>query len=304
MPSTLLTDLSDQLAAAVAHAARSVVAVDARPRLPSSGVHWRDGLVVTTDATVKRPTDIRVMLPDGRTVAATLVGRDPATDLAALRIEPGLLPVADRASAATLAPGHLVLALARTSGDGPQASFGAVSATGGAWRTWRGGTLDRRIQSDVALHPGFGGGPLVTAAGAIAGINSGGLSKPLAVTIPDTTIDRVLDALLAGGQVSRGWLGASLQLVRFGDAAASRLSLAARGGLVVIDTEHDSPAAHAGMLIGDVLIALGGTRVEHHDDVLAVLGRTPVGGTLEAELVRGGARTTLTVTVGERPRRR
>lgn len=304
MPSTLLTDLSDQLAAAVAHAARSVVAVDARPRLPSTGVHWRDGIVVTTDATVKRPSDIRVLLPDGRTVPATLVGRDAATDLAALRIEPGLLPVADRAAAATLAPGHLVLALARTGPEGPQATFGAVSATGGAWRTWRGGTLDRRIQSDVALHPGFGGGPLVTAAGAIAGINSGGLSKPLAVTIPDTTIDRVLDALLAGGRVSRGWLGASLQLVRFGEAAQARLGLEGRGGLVVIDAEPDSPAAHAGLLIGDVLVSLGGTRVQHHDDVLAVLGRTAVGEAIEAGIVRGGALQPLTITVGERPRGR
>ncbi|MCU0627677.1 MAG: S1C family serine protease [Gemmatimonadaceae bacterium] len=180
-----------------------------------------------------------------------------------------------------------------------------MSAVGDAWRTWRGGTLDRRIQSDLSLYPGFGGGPLVTASGAIAGINSGGLSRPLAVTIPDTTIDRVLDALMAGGgRVSRGWLGASMQQVRFSDAARERLGLEGHGGLVVIDAEHDGPAAQAGMLIGDVLVALGGTRVSHHEEVLGVLHRTPVGTRIDATVVRGGAMETIGVTVGERPRGR
>lgn len=303
--STTLTDLSTALAAAVAHAARSTVAVDARPRLPSTGVHWRDGLVVTTDATVKRPHDMRVLLPDGRSVPATLAGRDPATDLAALRIEPGLLPVADVAPAASLAPGHLVLALARTGDEGARVAFGAVSSTGSAWRTWRGGTLDRRVQSDLTLHPGFGGGPLVTAEGRIAGINSGGLSKPLAVTIPDTTIDRVLDALVeGGGRVSRAWLGASLQLVRFSESARERLGIEGRGGLVVIDTEPDSPAMQAGMLIGDVLVRIAGTRTETHEDVLVAIARQSVGSTVPATVVRGGALTDVTLTLGERPRGR
>jgi S1-C subfamily serine protease len=209
-----LIEISDQLADAVGTAAASVVAVHARPRLASTGVHWRDGVIVTTDATIKRPDDISVTLPNGQRVSATLAGRDPGTDLAALRIPTGLLPVAHRSPAADLRPGHLVLALARTGNDGPQATFGVVSAVGDAWRTWRGGTLDRRVQSDVDLYPGFGGGPLVTAHGSIAGINSGGMSKPLCVTIPDTTIDRVLDAVLNRGYVARGWIGASMQTVR------------------------------------------------------------------------------------------
>jgi S1-C subfamily serine protease len=297
-----LTEFSDQLADAVATAAGSVVAVHARPRLASTGVHWRDGVIVTTDATVKRTDDISVTLPNGQRVSATLVGRDAGTDLAALRIPAGLLPVATRAAAADLKPGHFVLALARTGNDGPQATFGVVSSVGDAWRTWRGGTLDRRVQSDVELYPGFGGGPLVTAHGRIAGINSGGMSKPLCVTIPDTTIDRILDAVLNRGYVARGWLGASMQTVRFSDTATAKLGFDGRGGLVVLDVELDSPAAHGGVMIGDVLVRIDDTRITQHDDVLAFLGSDRVGTTVQVNVVRAGEVVVLPVTIGERPR--
>lgn len=297
-----LSEISDQLAEAVSTAAASIVAVHARPRLASTGVHWRDGVIVTTDATVKRPDDIAVTLPDGQRVTATMIGRDPGTDLAALRIPTGMLPVATRAAAAQLRPGHLVLALARTGNDGPQATFGVVSSVGDAWRTWRGGTLDRRVQSDVELHPGFGGGPLVTANGSIAGINSGGMSKPLCVTIPDTTIDRILDSILNRGYVARGWLGASMQTVRFSDAATAKLGFDGHGGLVVLDVEHDSPAAHGGVMIGDVLVRIDETRITKHDDVLTFLGSDRVGTVVQMQVVRGGEVVAVPVTIGERPR--
>ena len=297
-----LAEVSGQLADAVASAAAGVVAVHARPRLASTGVHWRDGVIVTTDATVRRTDDITVTLHDGQRIPATLLGRDPGTDLAALRIPTGLIPVATRTAAADLRPGNLVLALARTGSDGPLATFGVVSSVGEAWRTWRGGTLDRRVQSDVQLYPGFGGGPLVTARGAIAGINSGGMSKPLCVTIPDTTIDRVLDAVINRGYVARGWLGASMQTVRFSDAATSKLGFDGGGGLVVLDVEHDSPAAQGGVMIGDVLVRIDTTRITKHDDVMAFLGSDRVGTTVQLQVVRGGQVVIVPVTIGERPR--
>lgn len=300
MPS--LPELSDQLADAVAAAAASVVAVHARARLASTGVHWRDGIIVTTDATVKRTDDIAITLPSGHRVSATIAGRDPGTDLVALRIPPGLLPVAPRSPAADLRVGALVLALARTGNDGPQATFGVVSSVGEAWRTWRGGTLDHRLQSDVALYPGFGGGPLVTAHGTIVGINSGGMSKPLCVTIPDVTIDRVLDAVLNRGYVARGWLGASMQTVRFSAAATATLGLDDQGGLVVLDVEHGSPAAHGGVMIGDVVVHIDEARITKHDDVMAFLGSDRVGSTVQLRVVRGGAIVVVPVTIGERPR--
>ena len=297
-----LAEVSGQLADAVASAAAGVVAVHARPRLASTGVHWRDGVIVTTDATVRRTDDITVTLPDGQRVPATLAGRDPGTDLAALRIATGLLPVAPRSAAADLRVGELVLALARTSHDGPHATFGVISSVGEAWRTWRGGTIDRRVQSDVTLHPGFGGGPLVTAHGTVAGINSGGMSKPLCLTIPDVTIDRVLDSILNRGYVARGWLGASMQTVRFSDAATAKLGFDGRGGLVVLDVEHDSPAAHGGVMLGDVLVRINEERITQHDQVLAFLGSDRVGTTIQLQVVRGGEVVIVPVTIGERPR--
>jgi S1-C subfamily serine protease len=117
-------------------------------------VHWRDGLIVTTDGTVRRTEGITVTLPDGRSVAATLQGRDPGTDLALLRIETGLLPVAERATS-SLKPGHLVLAIGRLDENGPRTSFGAVSSVGPAWRSWKGGEIDAQLQSDLTIYPGW-----------------------------------------------------------------------------------------------------------------------------------------------------
>src|SRR5438477_9030070 len=206
--------LSDQLADAVAAASAAVVAVHARPRLPSTGVHWKDGVVVTTDGTVKQEEDITVTLPDGKRIAATLAGRDRGTDLAVLRIPPGSLGVAEAGAPAVLRPGNLVLALGRLDEGGARAAFGAVSATGGKWRAWKGGEIDRWLQSDLTIYPGFGGGPLVDSAGQIHGINSGALSRPLATTIPVATVSRVVAQLLERGYVPRGWLGGGMQRVR------------------------------------------------------------------------------------------
>ncbi len=301
--SSLLATLSDQLADAADAAARSVVSVHARPRLPSTGVHWRDGIVVTTEATVRRDHDLAVTLPDGRRVAATLVGRDPGTDLAALRIEPGLLPIATRGDAAALRAGHLVLALARLGDQGIRAAFGAVSAVGGRWRSWKGGEIEHWIQSDLTLYPGMGGGPLVGSDGAVLGINSGGLSRPFATTIPAVTIDRVLSHLADRGFVPRGWLGAAMQPVKLSQAQQQKLGLSSAGGLVVLSVEPEGPAALAGLLVGDVLLAIDGRAVDRPEAVLERLAGDVVGKTLTLDLIRGGAPAHADVLVGERPRR-
>jgi S1-C subfamily serine protease len=292
--SATLSTFSDQLADAVERGAKSVVSVHARPRLPSTGVHWRDGVVVTTEATVRRDDNITVTLPDGRRIPAQLKGRDPGTDLAVLSIPTGQLPAATLGDPAALRPGHLVLALGRTGDSGPRAAFGAVSATGGKWRSWKGGEIDLWIQSDLTIYPGLGGGPLVSPDAAILGINSGGLSRPLATTIPVSTVERVVTQLLTKGYVARGWLGAAMQPVRFSDQ---------HGGLVILSVEPDGPAALAGLMVGDVITSLDGHAVEHPDQVLELLGGDVVGRTLKVEVVRGGKQVRADLLIGERPRR-
>jgi S1-C subfamily serine protease len=296
---TLLA-LSNDLASAVERAARSVVAVHARPRLPSTGVHWRPGIVVTAEHTVRVEEQIRVAWPDGRTAPASLVGRDPGTDLAVLRIAEADWSVAEAPDSDDLKVGHLVLAV----GYGPRASWGVVSAVGGAWRTWRGGEVDRFIRVDLVLYPGFSGGPLVDAAGRMAGLVTSALSRRHELAVPTSTVTRVVDELLATGRISRSYLGLGLQPVRLPEALRHLAPSPNGRGLIAVSIEADGPAARAGLMLGDVLVALEGAPLQDPDDVQAVLAGRHPGAAVTASLVRAGAPLEVPITLGERPARR
>jgi serine protease DegQ len=172
---------------------------------------------------------------------------------------------------------------------------------GGAWRSWKGGEYARRIQSGIQLYPGFGGSPLIDAAGRVHGINSGGLSQQFATTIPVENVERVIAQLVATGYVPRGWLGAAMQSVRFTDAASSAAT-GRDGGLLIVGLADGGPAARSGLLVGDIVLAMDGTAVHEPHDVLDALERTAPGRTVNFDLLRGGVRTSQVVTVGERPR--
>jgi S1-C subfamily serine protease len=298
-----LLALSNDFAAAVERAGRAVVAVNARPRMPSSGVHWRLGVVVTAEHTIKREEEISVMLPDGRSIPATLAGRDASTDLAVLRLQGGEFPTAEIGESAMLKVGHLVLALGRPGERGLSASMGVVSALGGAWRTWSGGQIDQFVRLDLALYPGFSGGPLVDAQGSVVGVNTSG-PRSTVLAIPTSTVNRVVDQLLEKGRIARGYLGLGMQPVRLPDALKNTLNLPTHGGIIVVAIEPDSPAERAGMLIGDVLVALDGRPMSDTADVLAMLGPERVGAEVKASIIRGGVLSELMIPVGERPRRR
>src|SRR6266481_9501895 len=170
-----LSAFSQSLAKAVGRVSSAIVAIEARPRVATSGVVWRDGVIVSTNHTVQRGEEITIQLADGRRLSANLVGRDPSTDLAVLRVEAdqalGIDPVTTTAHD-ELAVGNLTLAVGRIhKGRGVSASFGVVSALGDKWRTWRGGEIDRLIQPDVSIFIGFSGGAVTVIEKRVIGIN-------------------------------------------------------------------------------------------------------------------------------------
>jgi len=296
-----LAALSDDLAAAVETAGRSVVAVHARRRIPASGVVWQPGVVVAAHHTIQRDDDIGVTLHDGTTVQASLAGRDPSTDLAVLKLgeggtAPPIAPAADPIRA-----GQLMLALGRP-GAAVTASLGIVSAVGGEWRTWQGGTIDQFVRLDLSIYDGFSGGPLVNANGRVAGINTSGLARAAAIAIPSRTVERVMKQLLERGHVARGWLGIATQPVRLPPTFRRSAGVESEIGLVVVSVEPDSPAERGGVLIGDVLLALDDRPVSEPGDVTAVLGAERIGRPAVLRVARGGRAEQLNVTVGERPR--
>lgn len=310
-PSTALRALSDDLAGAVERAATSIVAIHARPRIAASGIYWRDDLIVATSHTIRREEDIPITFPDGSRGVAELVGRDNTTDLAVLRLDkkpPASLKPPELAPEDALHVGSLVLAVGRPGDDGVSASLGIVSSVGDRWRTWSGGVIDRFVRLDLAIYDGFSGGALVDGQGRIAGVNCSALARGMPLTIPIATVERVLEALLTRGRVARGYLGVAMQPVRLGKVLAERLGLSAESegqegarGVLVVAVEGDSPADRAGLLVGDVLVAVGTQRVGEPQEVAEFLGAETVGKSLSFTVVRGGEKKTVALTVGERP---
>ena len=260
-------------------------------------------MVVAASHTIARDDDITVTLASGRTTAATLAGRDPSTDLAVLRVEDSAVPPVERAGESDFQVGRLVLALGR---PGPHltASLGIISAVSGEWRTWQGGKIDRFLRLDLSIYDGFSGGALVEAGGRVLGINTSGLARALALAIPASTVDRVAGQLLSTGTVQRGFLGLAVQPVQLPDQLAEQLELTGRGGLVVVNLESGGPADRAGLLLGDIIIALESEPISDPTDLLAALGHERVGKPVSIRIIRGGALVTVPVTVGERPARR
>lgn len=296
--SNVLTDLSAALATAVSQADNSIVRVEGRRRLGATGIVWsEEGLILTANHVVNRDEGIKIGLPNGERVSATLVGRDPSTDLALLKTDAsGLTPLTE-GNKMELGVGNLVLALGRP-GRTVQATLGIVSALGDAWRTRRGGQIDRYLQTDVVMYPGFSGGPLVDAAGQLIGLNSSALGRGVSLTIPTPTLARVADALQSHGRVQRGYLGVSTQRVHLPDELKAELNQ--KRGLLVVSVESSSPAAKAGLSMGDTIIAFDGGAVQSHDDLLTLLAGDLVETAVPAKFVRGGEVHTTEITVAAR----
>jgi len=300
MQSTL-TSFSNELAKLVEDFQPYVVAVHTGSRFPSSGVHWRPGIIVTADHTIRREEDIQVTLPDGKRADAVLAGRDPGTDLAALKVEGLGSPATQTGGGDAVKAGELALVLGRSPDSGPNASLGVISAVSGPWRTWRGGRLDNYIRLDATMFPNSSGGAVVDVRGRLLGIATSALSRIAGLAIPATSVNRVLDVLVAKGHVPRGYLGIGAQPVGIPDALRANLSLTAKSGIMVVKVEAGGPADKAGMLLGDILVSLGDAPLEDFEDLQSISDSGIIGKQVKARVIRAGAIQELTVTVGERP---
>ncbi|MEP7134288.1 MAG: trypsin-like peptidase domain-containing protein [Chloroflexota bacterium] len=290
-----ITDFSKGLTDAVEKGGASTILVDARKRYPASGIAYAEDLVLTADHVVTRDEDIKVLLPDGKSLTATVAGRDPGSDLALLRLAEKVLTPAKTSSDVKV--GQLVLALGRPNSAGMQASWGIVTAVAGPARTHRGGLLDEYIQTETTPYPGFSGGPLVNTEGEVLGLNTSGLTRGSSLTIPVKGAWRIADALAKHGSVKRGYLGVRTQPVEIPEGALKREQST---GLLVVWLEENGPAQTGGLFVGDTLVAIGGQPVSDPDDLFSALNSDTVGKAVAVEVLRGGKPETVQVTVGER----
>jgi S1-C subfamily serine protease len=299
MASGLLQRFSDELAGAVQTAGQSIVRINARRRLPATGIVWasagNETTIVSANHVIERDEEITVVAPDGRELPARLVGRDPGSDLAVLKVEGATLTPAPRAPQEAVQVGALVLALGRA-GE-LAATIGIVSALGGPWEGGRGRRFAKLISSDAPMFPGFSGGPLVDASGRVVGLLSSHLGRGMTLAIPHEEVERIAATLGKHGKVARGYLGIGAQPVAL--PSALRASVGQEQGLLLVTVEDDGPAARAGLTIGDIIVGLGGQATQSLDDLRAGLATEQVGQALAIRILRGGQPTDLTVTPGE-----
>jgi len=270
-----MQEFSRELAEAVRQAGAYTLQVDARGGYPASGIALEAQAVLTADHVVEREEDIAVGLPDGRRLAARVLGRDPGSDLALLAVEQAL-EVTGRAAEAEPEVGELVLSLARPTEEGIEASLGIITARGGPLRTRWGGMLERYLANDGPRYPGFSGGPLVAPDGRWLGVNTHRSQYGAGVALPAALALKIAAKLKTGG-VRRGYLGVNSQTVELAAGLQEALGRRQESGLLLVGVEEGSPAATAGLLLGDLLAGFDRKPVRDHRELLELLHSSEAG---------------------------
>ncbi len=295
---SLLRLLSNQMADAVERIAPSIVLVNGRERQPASGVVYAPELVLTADHVLQQE-EITIETSDKRKLAAQVVGRDAASDLAVLRVADLGLEAAS-ASAENARVGQLIMAVGRTNEEGPMASSGVVSAIGGPLRTGKGALLERYLRTDAIPYPGFSGGALIDMQGHVLGLLTTGLVQNLTLAIPMQNALTIAETLVRQGHIKRGFLGISSQLVELPAAQRPDGAQEQEYGLLIVKVDENSPAQQGGILLGDILVKLDGHVVLDSEDLQVVLAGDRAGKTVPIEVIRGNTLHTLPVTIGQR----
>ena len=293
----MLTQLSNDFADAVAAAAPSVVQVLGHRR-PASGLVYASNSVVTTLRAIGREDSLQVRAPDGTVVAAELQGWDPATGIAVLRAS-GLTAQAIAPSTDPVRVGHIGLALARSWSNAITASAGIVSIIGGPLHTGRRRSIDQIFRTTAPMHDGFAGGAFLNAAGGLVGVATATSIRGLAVIIPAAIAWKAAASALEHGRIKRGYLGIAGQPVSLPEH--QRGNTGRERGVLTLTVTPGGPAAEAGMLVGDVLLAIDQTAIESPEELMDLMMKIGAGHTARLQILRGAIPTELGVTIGERP---
>jgi S1-C subfamily serine protease len=261
-----------------------------------------DGLVLTNSHVVERADRIDVSLPDGRECTADLIGHDPDTDVAVLRITASELTALTFGDSQALRPGQLVIAIGNPYGFQHSVTTGVVSALGRSLRARSGRLIENVIQTDAALNPGNSGGPLVTSAGQVVGMNTAIIAggQGLSFAVPIRTIETVVPSLLRDGYVRRGYLGVAGQDVPLLRRVTRFHRLSQASGVLVISIEPDGPAGSAGLHEGDIIVSLDSVPVAGLDDLHRLLTENRIGTTAILGVLRGPGRLDLSVNIADR----
>jgi S1-C subfamily serine protease len=290
----------DRIGPAVVHV--MAFAADGRPAGQGSGVIFTpDGYVLTNSHVVAKAARLTASLTDGQSVQATLIGDDPATDIAVLRLSATGLPHAELGTSAALKVGQLVIAIGNPLGFTCTVTAGIVSALGRTLRTRGGGLLDSVIQTDAPLNPGNSGGPLVSGAGRVVGINTAMIAPAQGICFAigiDTAI-WVATRLMRDGRVRRSRLGLSVQTVPIATRVRRFHGLQQASGVMVSELSPDGPAKQAGLQQGDVLVSFAGAPITGVDDLHRALTQERAGVTIQIALLRRTELLTLPVTPRE-----
>ncbi|HEV3285437.1 MAG TPA: trypsin-like peptidase domain-containing protein [Steroidobacteraceae bacterium] len=262
-----------------------------------------DGYLLTNEHVVQKVSQARVTFVDGRSVPASVAGRDPATDLAVLRAQAAALPYAQLAPEQRLRAGQLVVAVGNPFGFESTVSAGVVSALGRSLRSRQGRLIEGVVQHSAALNPGNSGGPLVDARGRVAGINTAiiAMAQGIGFAIPAATAQWVLTEILTQGRVRRAWLGVAARDRPLDVRLVRALELASPRAVEILSRESAGPAARADLQPGDLIVAVNGEPVDGIDTLHRLLGRVPPGSELRLQIVRRTQRLTVALTAREPP---
>jgi len=293
------TQLSSSFADTITALENSIVAIDGGGRSVTSGVVWRPGVIVTTHHGLRFRENIKIILA-GESLSARLIGSDATTDLAVLGIDSDKLTPAPTANDLVIRAGELVLSVGRSRLGDISASCGIIARTGSAWRTWRGGAIDRLIRPDIRLYVGQSGSALINEQRRVLGINSPALARQAVITIPTQTVNRVVDAVLELGHVPHPFLGLAMQPIPIPEPAQELFPDEADETLLVTHVEPKAPAALAGVMVGDVIVSFNGEPAHGVREILHRLRASRIGDTISLAVLRGGAKLELTVSVADR----